>query len=150
VRDGGKNAAYLRDLAAKRRIALLLPADTFSMPNELEESRREHWLTPRGRSDQTSRFRRCLATQREREVCRGVLAVENIHKSFGENEVLKGISLAAKKYGVFSILGSSGSGRRARTEGEQLFGTAAQASLFGWHAAMYGEECVVDASLSSP
>lgn len=26
-----------------------------------------------------------------------VLAVENIHKSFGENEVLKGISLAAKK-----------------------------------------------------
>ena len=41
----------------------------------------------------------------------GVLAVEGVHKSFGENEVLKGISLAARKHEVISILGSSGSGR---------------------------------------
>jgi ABC-type transport system involved in cytochrome bd biosynthesis fused ATPase/permease subunit len=40
-----------------------------------------------------------------------VLAVEGVHKSFGENEVLKGISLAARKHEVISILGSSGSGR---------------------------------------
>jgi ATPase subunit of ABC transporter with duplicated ATPase domains len=60
-----------------------------------------------------------------------VFAVENIHKSFGENEVLKGISLAAKKHQVISILGSSGYVTCARTEGEQLFGTAAQASLIG-------------------
>ena len=59
------------------------------------------------------------------ESAEDVLAVENIHKSFGENEVLKSISLVAKKYEVTSILGSSGSGTRARTEGEQLFGTAA-------------------------
>ena len=39
------------------------------------------------------------------------LAVEGVHKSFGENEVLKGISLAAKKHEVISILGSSGFGK---------------------------------------
>ncbi|MDR6104663.1 octopine/nopaline transport system ATP-binding protein [Agrobacterium larrymoorei] len=39
------------------------------------------------------------------------LAVEDIHKSFGEHEVLKGISLTAKKGDVISIIGSSGSGK---------------------------------------
>ncbi len=40
-----------------------------------------------------------------------VLSVENIHKTFGELEVLKGISLTANKGDVVSILGSSGSGK---------------------------------------
>src|SRR5262249_14408099 len=40
-----------------------------------------------------------------------VLVVEEIHKSFGGNEVLKGISVTAKKHDVISILGSSGSGK---------------------------------------
>jgi len=39
------------------------------------------------------------------------LAVEDIHKSFGNHEVLKGISLKAKKGDVISIIGSSGSGK---------------------------------------
>ena len=39
------------------------------------------------------------------------LEVENIHKSFGSVEVLKGISLAADDHDVISILGSSGSGK---------------------------------------
>ncbi|MEJ8310972.1 ABC transporter ATP-binding protein [Agrobacterium larrymoorei] len=39
------------------------------------------------------------------------LAVEDIHKSFGNHEVLKGISLTAKKGDVISIVGSSGSGK---------------------------------------
>ncbi|MDQ1198026.1 ATP-binding cassette domain-containing protein [Agrobacterium sp. SORGH_AS 787] len=39
------------------------------------------------------------------------LAVEDIHKSFGDHEVLKGISLTAKKGDVISIIGSSGSGK---------------------------------------
>lgn len=39
------------------------------------------------------------------------LVVEDIHKSFGEVEVLKGISLTAQKGDVVSILGSSGSGK---------------------------------------
>jgi octopine/nopaline transport system ATP-binding protein len=39
------------------------------------------------------------------------LSVRNIHKSFGEHHVLKGISLDAHKGDVISILGASGSGK---------------------------------------
>ena len=39
------------------------------------------------------------------------LQAVDIHKSFGEIEVLKGISLTAHKGDVVSILGSSGSGK---------------------------------------
>ena len=39
------------------------------------------------------------------------LKVEDIHKSFGNIKVLKGISLEAFDHDVISILGSSGSGK---------------------------------------
>ncbi|MDE1181747.1 ATP-binding cassette domain-containing protein [Paraburkholderia sp.] len=39
------------------------------------------------------------------------LSVRNIHKSFGEHHVLKGISLDAHQGDVISILGASGSGK---------------------------------------
>jgi histidine transport system ATP-binding protein len=39
------------------------------------------------------------------------LIVENLHKKFGENEVLKGVSIAAKPGDVISLIGSSGSGK---------------------------------------
>ncbi len=39
------------------------------------------------------------------------LIAQDIHKSFGELEVLKGISLTAQKGDVISIIGSSGSGK---------------------------------------
>ncbi|OWY37673.1 histidine/lysine/arginine/ornithine ABC transporter ATP-binding protein [Xenophilus sp. AP218F] len=39
------------------------------------------------------------------------LNIHNIHKSYGDNEVLKGISLKAKAGDVISIIGSSGSGK---------------------------------------
>jgi ABC-type histidine transport system ATPase subunit len=39
------------------------------------------------------------------------LIVEDIHKSFGPVEVLRGISLKAREHDVISILGSSGSGK---------------------------------------
>jgi histidine transport system ATP-binding protein len=39
------------------------------------------------------------------------LAVENLHKKYGNNEVLKGVSLRAKAGDVISIIGSSGSGK---------------------------------------
>ncbi|MEX4004856.1 ABC transporter ATP-binding protein [Paraburkholderia sp. EG285A] len=44
-------------------------------------------------------------------IAENVLVVEDIHKSYGANEVLKGISVTAKKHDVISILGSSGSGK---------------------------------------
>jgi arginine/ornithine transport system ATP-binding protein len=40
-----------------------------------------------------------------------ILQVENIHKRFGTNEVLKGVSLTAHAGDVISIIGSSGSGK---------------------------------------
>ncbi|WP_261817144.1 ABC transporter ATP-binding protein [Vibrio gallicus] len=39
------------------------------------------------------------------------LQIKNLHKTFGQNEVLKGISLDAHKGDVISIIGSSGSGK---------------------------------------
>jgi histidine transport system ATP-binding protein len=39
------------------------------------------------------------------------LVVRDIHKRFGENEVLKGVSLSARAGDVISIIGSSGSGK---------------------------------------
>jgi ABC-type histidine transport system ATPase subunit len=39
------------------------------------------------------------------------LIIENIHKSYGKNEVLKGVSLQIEKGEVMSIIGSSGSGK---------------------------------------
>ncbi|SIT39823.1 putative Phosphonate-transporting ATPase [Paraburkholderia ribeironis] len=39
------------------------------------------------------------------------LIVDDLHKKFGENEVLKGVSLRAKAGDVISLIGSSGSGK---------------------------------------
>ena len=39
------------------------------------------------------------------------LDIKELHKTFGQNEVLKGISLSAHKGDVISIIGSSGSGK---------------------------------------
>ena len=39
------------------------------------------------------------------------LVIDNLHLSFGDNEVLKGVSLTAQKGEVVAILGASGSGK---------------------------------------
>ena len=39
------------------------------------------------------------------------LQVDDVHKSYGNNEVLKGVSLQAKRGDVISMIGSSGSGK---------------------------------------
>ena len=39
------------------------------------------------------------------------ITINNLHKTFGDNEVLKGVSLTAHQGDVVSILGSSGSGK---------------------------------------
>ena len=40
-----------------------------------------------------------------------ILSVENLHKSFGQNEVLKGISLSVAEGEVIGLIGASGSGK---------------------------------------
>ena len=40
-----------------------------------------------------------------------ILEVTNLKKSFGKNEVLKGISLSLEEGQVMSVIGSSGSGK---------------------------------------
>jgi arginine/ornithine transport system ATP-binding protein len=39
------------------------------------------------------------------------LIVENLHKKYGEREVLKGVALSASKGDVITLIGSSGSGK---------------------------------------
>jgi histidine transport system ATP-binding protein len=39
------------------------------------------------------------------------LSVDELHKSYGAHQVLKGVSLKAKAGDVISIIGSSGSGK---------------------------------------
>ena len=39
------------------------------------------------------------------------LKVENLHKRYGDREVLKGVSLTANKGDVITLIGSSGSGK---------------------------------------
>ena len=40
-----------------------------------------------------------------------MLSVSNVHKSFGKNEILKGVSLNVNKGDVVVIIGPSGSGK---------------------------------------
>jgi histidine transport system ATP-binding protein len=40
-----------------------------------------------------------------------MLFVDNLHKQYGDNEVLKGVSLKANRGDVISVIGSSGSGK---------------------------------------
>jgi polar amino acid transport system ATP-binding protein len=44
-------------------------------------------------------------------VNRPALMIENVHKSFGENEVLKGIDLVVEPHEVVCLIGASGSGK---------------------------------------
>ena len=40
-----------------------------------------------------------------------MLFVDNLHKQYGDNEVLKGVTLRANRGDVISVIGSSGSGK---------------------------------------
>ncbi|KJF99943.1 ABC transporter ATP-binding protein [Photobacterium leiognathi] len=58
------------------------------------------------------------------------LAVNDLHKSFGDNEVLKGISLTAHRGDVVSIIGSSGSGKSTFLRCINLLETPTQGDIW--------------------
>ncbi|WP_318461586.1 ABC transporter ATP-binding protein [Photobacterium leiognathi] len=58
------------------------------------------------------------------------LAVNDLHKSFGDNEVLKGISLTAHRGDVVSIIGSSGSGKSTFLRCINLLETPTQGEIW--------------------
>ena len=49
--------------------------------------------------------------RRDPQTDRPVVEVENLHKSYGQIEVLKGVSLSARTHDVVTLIGSSGSGK---------------------------------------
>jgi len=59
-----------------------------------------------------------------------VIVVEDLHKSFGSIEVLKGISLRASNHDVISILGSSGSGKSTFLRCINLLETPSSGKVF--------------------
>jgi arginine/ornithine transport system ATP-binding protein len=58
------------------------------------------------------------------------LDIKNLHKTFGQNEVLKGISLEAHKGDVISIIGSSGSGKSTFLRCINLLETPTQGEIW--------------------
>ena len=52
-----------------------------------------------------------------------MIKLENVHKSFGKNEVLKGINLHIKQGQVVVIIGPSGSGKSTVLRYELFRGT---------------------------
>lgn len=67
------------------------------------------------------------------------LAATNIHKSFGALDVLKGISVKARKGDCVSIIGSSGSGKSTFLRCINFLETPDQGSIF-----LDGEEVIVN------
>jgi arginine/ornithine transport system ATP-binding protein len=58
------------------------------------------------------------------------LDIKDLHKTFGQNEVLKGISLEAHKGDVISIIGSSGSGKSTFLRCINLLETPTQGEIW--------------------
>jgi len=58
------------------------------------------------------------------------LSIRKLHKSFGDNEVLKGIDLEARQGDVISILGASGSGKSTLLRCVNLLETPTSGDIF--------------------
>jgi hypothetical protein len=70
------------------------------------------WLAICSRAAAPAREERLIGkTAMTHKASKELLRVENLHKQYGDNEVLKGVSLTANSGDVISIIGSSGSGK---------------------------------------
>ena len=59
-----------------------------------------------------------------------ILEIKNLKKSYGQNEVLKDISLTVHKGEVISIIGSSGSGKSTFLRSINLLETPSAGEIF--------------------
>ncbi|HHK7444738.1 TPA: amino acid ABC transporter ATP-binding protein [Streptococcus pneumoniae] len=59
-----------------------------------------------------------------------LIKIENLHKSFGKNEVLKGINLEIKRGEVVVIIGPSGSGKSTLLRSMNLLEEATKGNIF--------------------
>lgn len=68
-----------------------------------------------------------------------ILKVENLHKSFGKKEVLKGVSFEMNEGEILSVLGSSGGGKTTLLRCINFLTTATSGKIF------VNGECIFDA-----
>ena len=68
-----------------------------------------------------------------------VVSIENIHKSFGDNEVLKGVSMHVEEGEVVAVIGASGGGKSTLLRCATLLETFERGSLH------YGDIAVAEA-----
>ncbi len=68
-----------------------------------------------------------------------MLEIRNLHKSFGELQVLKGIDLIREKGDVVAILGTSGSGKTTIAALHELFGNSRRRAR--WSLTASGDLC---------
>ncbi len=68
------------------------------------------------------------------------LRVEKLHKSFGQNEVLKGIDLAVDPHEVICLIGASGSGKSTLLRCVDLLETIDAGSIFFFGVEISGDD----------
>jgi len=71
-----------------------------------------------------------------------VVSIENIHKSFGDNEVLKGVSMHVEEGEVVAVIGASGGGKSTLLRCSTLLETFERGSL------RYGDVVVAEENAS--
>ena len=59
-----------------------------------------------------------------------VIEIKNLHKSFGDLSVLKGVDIVANKGEVISLIGSSGSGKSTLLRCANLLENSQQGKIF--------------------
>ena len=59
-----------------------------------------------------------------------VIKIQNLHKSFGDLSVLKGVDIVANKGEVISLIGSSGSGKSTLLRCANLLENSQQGKIF--------------------
>ena len=69
-----------------------------------------------------------------------VIEIKNLHKSFGDLNVLNGVSISARQGEVISLIGSSGSGKSTLLRCANLLENSQQGKIFFVEKKLNGQE----------